>query len=277
MIDIGSYNTLRVLRLVDFGAYLGNLESGQDVLIPKRYCPEGLTEGDDIEVFIYTDSEDRIIATTETPLAIVGECAFLDVIDINDFGAFLDWGLPKDLFVPFSHQPYPFQVGQKAFVYLKYDDVSQRVIATGKVRNQLKNDVSDIEVGNPFKGIIYEQHELGWRMVVDNKYHAMIFDSDFTELPEKGDILNVFVKAIRNDGKLDVTLFPLHEAVQDDLELFIIKYLKESDGVMPYDSKSSAETVQGEFGVSRKVFKKALGALYKKKYVDFADGNTRLL
>jgi uncharacterized protein len=277
MINIGDYNTLPVARLVEFGAYLGDKETVGEVLLPKRYFPKDLRVGDKLEVFVYTDSEDRIIATTEKPLAKIGECAFLEVKDINDYGAFLDWGLSKDLFVPYAHQPYKFQVGQKAFVYLKYDDVSQRVIATGKVRNQLKNDVSDLEIGEAFKGVVYEEHELGWRMVIDHKYHAMIFDSDFTEHPEKGDVLNVFIKDIRNDGKLDVTLFPPHIAVQDDLETFIINYLKENDNFMDLDSKSPAEKVKEAFGVSRKVFKKALGALYKKKMIDFADGGTKLL
>lgn len=276
MIKIGDYNTLPVARFVDFGAYLGNIETVGEVLLPKRYFPKDLKLGDEIEVFVYTDSEDRIIATTEKPLARIGECAFLEVKDVNDFGAFLDWGLSKDLFVPFAHQPYKFNLGQKAFVYLKYDDVSQRVIGTGKVRNQLKNDVSQLEVGEAFKGIVYEEHELGWRMVVDHKYHAMIFNSDFTEQPEKGDVLNVFIKGIRNDGKLDVTLFPPHYAVQDDLETFIINHLKNNDSFMALDSKSSAEMVQETFGVSRKVFKKALGALYKKKLIDFVDGGTKL-
>ena len=277
MITIGDYNTLPVARFVDFGAYLGDIETAGEVLLPKRYFPKDINVGDKLEVFVYTDSEDRIIATTEKPLARVGECAFLEVKDVNDFGAFLDWGLTKDLFVPYAHQPYKFNVGQKAFVYLKYDDVSQRVIATGKVRNQLKNDVSHLEVGDAFRGIVYEEHELGWRMVVDHKYHAMIFNSDFTDYPEKGDELNVFIKGIRNDGKLDVTLFPPHYAVQDDLETFILNYLREKGGSMDLDSKSSAESVKEVFGVSRKVFKKALGALYKNKMIDFADGTTRLL
>ena len=277
MIRIGDYNELQVLRFADFGAYLGDLDSGKEILLPKRYFPEDLQQGDYLDVFVYTDSEDRLICTTERPLAKVNECAFLEVVDVNAYGAFLNWGLMKDLFVPYAHQPYKFHVGRKAFVYLMYDKVSERMIATGKVRKYMKTDASKLEVGQPMKGVVYEKHELGYRMVLDHQYQAMIYNSNFEELPELGDELNVFIKDIRRDGKIDVSLFPVHRAVQGDLEEFILKLLGENDGFLKLDAKSSSEEVKDILGVSRKVFKKALGALYKNKKVDFEDGGTRLL
>ena len=210
-------------------------------------------------------------------MAKVGECAFLEVLDVNAYGAFLNWGLTKDLFVPFAHQPYKFHVGRKAFVYLLYDKVSQRMIATGKVRKYMKIDTSKLEVGQPMKGVIYEKHELGYRMVLEHKYQAMIYNSDFTDPPELEDELNVYIKDLRKDGKVDVSLFPVHRAVQGDLEEYILKLLADNDGFLKLDAKSSSEEVKEVLGVSRKVFKKALGSLYKNKKVDFENGGTRLI
>ena len=278
MINIGQYNDLRISRFVDFGAFLIDGQTGDEVLLPSNSLPRDAKVDDELKVFIYTDSEDRVIATTQKPLAVVGDFVFLTVKDVNSYGAFLDWGLSKDLFVPFAHQPFSFDEGDRVFVYIKFDESSERVIATGKTRAYLNKDTSKLKEGDQYQAIVYDRHDLGYKVLIDDQYEAMLFKSDLKgESLSREDELGVFIKQVRSDGKVDVTLFPQQHFVQDDLEELILAKLEAGNGLITLNAKSTSEEVLAELGVSRKLFKKALGALYKNKKIEFTEEGTRLL
>jgi len=271
MLDIGEYNTLIVERLIVHGAILRDDELGQEVLLPGSLMPAGLKEQDEIEVFIYRDSEDRLVATTETPHVLVNQFAYLEVKDVNDFGAFMEWGLSKDLFVPFKQQPHLYRVGDRELVYVLLDDTTDRLVAVGKNRVFFNKDLSKFEVGQEVEVLVYGRDDMGYRVLVDKEFNGKIFDSDCMVAPERGAIIKAFIKSVRRDGKLDLTTYPEREVRQTSSEAEILERLKIADGKLPFNSKTSAEVVMAEFGMSRKIFKKSIGALYKQKIIDFTE------
>ncbi len=270
MLKIGNYNTLKVVKSVDFGLYLDGGEFGE-ILIPTRYVPENTEPGDDLDVFIYNDSEDRLIATTETPKAQVGEFAVLEVIAKNRFGAFLDWGLPKDLLVPYREQRMNFEIGDKHLVYVYLDEETNRIVASTKTDKFL--DKSDIEYqpGDAVTGLVAYKNSIGYRLLVENAVWGMIYHDEVFQDIKRGSKITVYVKKVREDNKLDLTMQkPGYEAIKDFSDVLLDK-IRDNGGKINITDKSDPETIKKAFNVSKKVFKKAVGKLYKEQRIDISD------
>lgn len=265
--ELGKYNTLEVVKEVDFGIYLdGGLDG--EILLPAKYVPEGTEIGDKLEVFLYLDQEERLIATTETPKAQVGEYACLECAWVNEYGAFLDWGLMKDLFVPFREQRAKMFQGGKYLVYVYVDEESYRIVASAKINKFLKDeDELDYNEGDEVKVLIGERTDLGWKVIIDNKAQGLVYaDEVFGEI-HTGDKTKGYIQYIRPDGKIDVRLQRDGQAGVRDFADELKDYLKSHDGFCPLHDKSEPDDIYDTFGVSKKVFKKAVGALYKKRII----------
>lgn len=266
MINIGKFNTLKVSRLVDFGAYL-DAGNGVEILLPAKYISTPLKPGDEIEVFIYTDSEDRLIATTEHPLVTVGEFAFLNVVDVNKIGAFLDWGLPKNLLVPYSEQKATMREGGRYLIYCYLDHTTHRVAATGKVNKYLGNVPPNLHSGQPVDCLVIGHNEIGYKVIVNNLFHGMIyFNETYSEL-NIGDRLTALVKSIRRDGKIDLVAGDLAGNRTESLSDRLVEYMRKHGGSMTVTDKSPALIISNIFECSKKDFKKAVGHLYKQHLI----------
>ena len=266
MAEIGKFNTLRVIKRLDFGIYLdgGDLD---EILLPARYVPEQCEIGDQLEVFIYLDSEDLLIATTEIPKATVGECAYLKVLDVNRVGAFLDWGLPKDLLVPFSEQIKPMEVGQSYVVYLYLDDASERITGTTRLENFLPDASPYFKVDQQVDLLIAGQTDLGYKAVVNGVVTGLIFQSEVFKPLQQGQELKGYIKQVRADKKLDLYLQRTSRESLDDLSKQIMAFIKQQGGQITLTDKSSPEAIAQQFNVSKSSYKKSLGKLYKKKMI----------
>ena len=275
MYKIGEYNNLRVVRSVDFGFYLGTDEEA--ILLPILYAPEGLSIGDDIDVFVYTDSEDRPIATTQTPTAVVGDIVCLDIVDINRTGAFLNWGISKDLFLPFGKQRRRFEAGEKIVVKVLFDDVSERVIATSKIAAPYEVDSDELSPGQKVDVMVLDTYDTGMRVLVNNKYSGMIFHSEIVEPLTIGQEFVAYLKQIRPDTKLDISIKPHgHHAVPGD-QGDILDLLSKAGGSLPYNAKTESDIIRDVFKLSKKSFKKVVGTLYKEKKIQLEDNGIRLI
>lgn len=276
MVNIGNYNTLQVLRAVDFGVYLDGGEKG-DILLPLRYVPQNYKIGDEIDVFVYYDSEDRIIATTERPYALVGEFAVLKVNSVNSVGVFLDWGLAsKELLVPFREQRAEMFPGKYYTVYLYLDEVSGRIVATAKLNRYLQRKPVDYNFNQEVDILVTQETELGFKVIVDNAHWGMIYHNEIFKPVHRGDRLRGYVTHIRADEKVDVALQPAGYQGVDPLSQEILAVLQERGGFIPLSDKSDAEEIASTFGCSKKNFKKAIGALYKKRIIIILDEGIRL-
>lgn len=265
MVELGKLNTLTVLKKLDFGIYL---DGGDDeILLPRRYVPEGCSVGDKLEVFIYLDSEDMLIATTETPKAEVGECAFLKVLEVNRVGAFLDWGLPKDLLVPFGEQQKPMQVGQYYVVYLYIDPASERITASTKLDKFLSDTSPYYKDQQAVELLICGRTDLGYRAVVDGGTIGLLFKSDVLKPINIGQKMTGYIKHIREDKKIDLCLQLVTRQALDALSEQILEFLKKEGGQSDLTEKSPPEVIVKQFGVSKSSYKKALGKLYKKRLI----------
>jgi len=266
MAELGKLNTLTVLKKLDFGIYLdgGDLD---EILLPRRYVPEGCSVGDQLEVFIYLDSEDMLIATTETPKAMVGECAFLKVIEVNRVGAFLDWGLPKDLLVPFGEQQKPMEVGQSYVVYIYIDPASERIAASSTLDKFLGDTSPYYKEQQPVELLICGRTDLGYKAVVDGGTIGLLFNSDVFKPISIGQNMKGFIKRIREDKKLDLCLQLVSREALDDLSEKILAFIKAEGGKTTMTEKSPADVIAKQFGVSKSSYKKALGKLYKKRLI----------
>lgn len=275
MMQLGKYNTLEVVKAVDFGLYLDGGEKGE-ILLPTRYVPENAQPGDKLEVFIYLDSEDRIIATTETPLAQVGEFALLEVVAINRFGAFLNWGLMKDLMVPYSEQRQSFEVGEKHLVYIYEDEQTNRIVATSKTDKFLDDAPVEYQMGDEVDAFIVYKNTMGYRALVNEHVWGMLYHDEVYRTINRGEKIKAYVKKLREDNKLDLTLQkPGYEAVEDFSDV-LLKYINEKGGKISITDKSDAELIRSTFNVSKKVFKKAVGKLYKNKQIKITDESIEL-
>ena len=271
MVQIGKFNTLEVLKELDFGMYLDGKELGE-ILLPVRYIPEGLQIGESVEVFIYKDSEDRLIATTEIPFAQVGEFAFLSVNSTNRIGAFMDWGLMKDLLVPFREQKTKMMEDRSYTVYVYLDQESQRIVASAKIEKFLDNVLPEYEVNQEVSVMVYQRTDLGFKVIVDNKFSGMIYFNEIFCDVRVGDTLTAYVKYVRDDQKIDISLQPLgYEQRIDPLSESILEALDENDGFLPLSDKSPADKIEQYFACSKKAFKKAIGALYKKRMIEIKE------
>ena len=268
---IGQYNKLTINRFVDFGAYLIDDEDNE-VLLPKRYLTGDEELDDTIEVFVYNDSENRPVATTEHPHATVGQFCLLRVKAVNAVGAFLDWGLvAKDLLVPFREQRVRMQAGRSYIVYVHIDPSSGRIVASAKLDRFLNKTYPDYYHRQKVDVLIVQQLEIGYRIIVDGKHWGMIYNNELYQQVNVGEHHMGFVKQVRDDGKIDVTLAKIEKMRIDDVADEILNYLQENGGTMTLSDKSSPEDILNTFNCSKKDFKKALGLLYKQHKVTLGD------
>jgi predicted RNA-binding protein (virulence factor B family) len=267
MVEIGKYNTLRVVKEVDFGIYLDGGEEYGEILMPSRYVPEDVKPEDDIEVFIYNDSEDRIIATTEKPYATVGDLKFLKVKAVNRTGAFLDWGLPKDLLVPFREQRAKMVEGGTYLVYVYLDTDTDRIVASAKIDRFLDNILPEYEQGDEVDLMIAEKTDLGYKVIINNTHWGMIYENEIFTPVEPGQYVKGYIKKLRDDDKIDVALQKEGYDQVDAISKSILDKLNESGGFLAVSDKSPADMIYHMFGISKKNFKKAIGALYREKLI----------
>ena len=272
MIALGNYNTLRVTRFSDHGAYLDGGPLGE-ILMPKKYVPRSLRPGDEIEVFVYLDQSERLVGTLETPLARVGDFAYLRVAWTNEFGAFLDWGLTKDLFVPFREQKMRLVQDRSYLVYIHVDPETQRLVGTAKVERYLKRATPDrYHRGQEVEIIIQQKTPLGFRCIVDNRCGGHLYDNQiFDTVPHTGDVLTATVVNIRPDGRLDLSLQRIGKGRFRDFAGQLLEELHSAGGTLPFSDHSTPEEIQQRFGVSKKTFKRALGTLYKSGHISIEE------
>lgn len=274
MIKIGEYNKLTINRFVDFGAYLIDNEDNE-VLLPKRYLSGEEELDDNIEVFVYNDSENRPVATTEHPFATVGQFSLMRVKAVNAIGAFLDWGLvAKDLLVPFGEQRVRMQAGRSYIVFIYLDPSSQRIVASAKLDKFLNKSVPNYYHRQKIDVLITQQLEIGYRVIVDGKHWGMIYNNELYQHVNIGEHHMGFIKQVRDDGKIDVTLAKIEKMRIDDVAALILDYLQENGGTMTLNDKSTPDEILRTFNCSKKDFKKALGLLYKQHRVTLGDTTT---
>lgn len=276
MIKLGDWNELVVNRFTDHGAYLEGGEVGE-ILMPNAYVERGVRIGDRVTVFVYLDQEERLVATTETPLARVGQFACLTVSWVNEYGAFLDWGLMKDLFVPFREQRRKMEVGRYYIVYIYIDEASHRIVGTAKVDRYLQPAAAGAyRKGEQVALLVQGRTDLGYKVIVDHKYSGLVYhDQAYAEL-HTGDELTGFVSQVRRDGKVDVSLQSLGVSRFRDFADQLLDELEQAGGTLPYCDASSAEDIAERFGVSKKTFKRAVGTLYKASRIHMTDGGIAL-
>jgi predicted RNA-binding protein (virulence factor B family) len=267
MVKLGQYNLLRVIKKVDFGFYLDGDENG-DILLPRKYAHKNTAIGDSIEVFIYLDSEDRIVATTLKPKALVGECVYLKVVEVNRIGAFMDWGLPKDLLVPFNQQQKPMQKGYSYTVYVYVDDLTERIAASSRLEDFLTDDPGQLKPDQAVDLMIYGKSDLGFKAVINGRYLGQLFQNEVFRALHYGEMLKGFIKKVRTDGKIDLKLQQAAHLARNSLAESILQYLKENNGVSTLTDKSPPDSIYNTFGVSKSTYKKALGLLYKNRQIN---------
>ncbi len=276
MVEIGKYNVLKVVKDLDFGLYLDGGELGE-ILLPRRYVPINCSVDDELEVFIYLDSEDRLIATTEMPDATVGEFAYLNAVEVGKVGAFMDWGLPKDLLVPFREQKVDIEKGRSYVIYVYLDDESKRIAGSSKVEKYLDNLPPEYEEGQEVDLLIYNQSDLGYKAIINNTHSGMLYANEVFKKVRKGDKLKGYIKKVREDEKIDLTLEkPGYEKV-DGIALSILNTLKKNQNFLKITDKSPAEEISAMFGISKKNFKKAIGSLYKQRIISIDPDGIRYI
>lgn len=278
MIKVGRFNELEVVKFVDFGVYLAeHAQAVTKILLPRKYVPEDLELGDKIKVFIYLDSEDRLVATTEKPLAQVGEIKLLKCVDANKIGAFLDWGLEKDLFVPFKHQTYRMFKGEFYVVKVLFDDRSNRIIGSNCFNKILPCKVDDLTENQEVSMIVYGENEIGYKVIIDHKNLGMIFKNQIFQPVKLGDVLKGFVSKIRPDGKIDLVLQKSGFKNKLPEKDRVLEILQQSGGFLPITAKTTPAEIANIFGVSKRTYKQMIGMLYKERKVEIRDDGVKLL
>ncbi|MCC6723778.1 MAG: GntR family transcriptional regulator [Saprospiraceae bacterium] len=268
MIFLGKHNRLRAVRQTDNGVYLTDREGTREVLLPNKFIPEeGLEEGQYLKVFIFKDSEDRITATTAEPLIKLNEFACLQVREVNEVGAFLDWGLEKDLLVPYKEQPGRMVVGGWYMAYLYLDADTERLVASCRYQKFLEKEAFGLKQGQVVDVLIDDESDLGINVIVNQQFRGLIYENELFERVTRGDQKKGFIKTLRPDGKLDITLQRPGYGKVDDTAAKILAKLKENNGFLPFGDKSSPEEVTRVFGMSKKTFKMTLGKLFKEQKV----------
>lgn len=266
---------MTVLKTVDFGVYLDGGDRGE-ILMPKEYVPEGCSPDDEVRAFVYFDSEDRIVATTEKPAVMVGEFAFLKAVAVNRVGAFMDWGLRKDLLVPFREQRDPMVEGKSYLVYVYLDKASDRIVASTKVDKYLDQTFPDYEPNQEVDLLVARKTDLGFAVVINNAHWGLIYDNQIFQPVKIGQRLKGYIQMVREDEKIDVALQPAGFGKVEGLTAQILEKLKDYGGVLDISDKSEPEEIYRVFGCSKKTYKKALGTLYKQGMIDIDDLEVRL-
>lgn len=276
MVEIGKINTLEIVRETDNGLYLDGQELGE-ILMPQKFITEEVRSAGWADVFVYSDSEDRLVATTEEPKAMVGDFAYLKVAAISRFGAFLDWGLPKDLLVPFREQKADMVEGRSYMVYVFVDMLTKRVAASAKLDKYLDNTPPDYEPGEEVQLLITEETELGYKAIVNNEHWGILYKNQVYQTLQPGQKVTGFINKIREDEKIDLLLEkPGYEKV-DAISQKILDELKANNGFLAVSDKTSPDMINSLFNISKKNFKKAIGSLYKKRLINFDSDGIRLV
>lgn len=274
-IELGKYNNLEIIKEVDFGVYLDGGEAGE-ILMPTKYVPENHKLGDVVKAFVYLDNSERLIATTEKAAAQVGDFAYLEVAWTNKYGAFLSWGVLKDLFVPFREQKIKMEKGKKYLVYIYIDKETYRIVASAKIDKFISDEKPEYQSGDEVDIMIWQKTDLGIKAIVDNKYQGLIYQNETFRSLKTGDRTKAYIKQVRNDGKIDLMLQKPGFEFAEDFSKNILDYLKANNGFSEFNDKSSAEDIYSTFGVSKKVFKKAIGHLYKNHLITISEKGLKL-
>lgn len=275
MIKTGEYNVLKVLREVEFGLYLDDGEEG--ILLPKRFVPPGTKVGDEINAFVYHDSDDRLIATTQKPLGILGDIVKLRTVSVTAQGAFLDYGLMKDLFVPKSQQLTGMIPNGEYLVKIYRDEQTNRIAATERIEQTLSNDVLTVKEMDEVDLIVFRRTDIGYVMIINNRHTGVLHFNEIYRNIGIGDKFKGFIKKIYSDNKIDVSAGKAgYKRVEDETEK-IVRLLQENDGYLPYYDKSDPEEIYNFFGMSKKTFKMTVGNLYKQKKISLEKTGIRLI
>jgi len=277
MVQLGQYNTLPILRFVDFGLYLDGGD-GLEILMPKRYMPEGAKEGDEIKVFVYQDSEARLIATNEHPYATVGQFANLRINSVNATGAFADWGTSKELLIPHREQAVKMEEGHRYIIYIYIDQVSGRIAGTSKLDKHLGNVPPTYEDGEEVEALIWRRTPMGYKAIINHQHVGMLYENQIFREVRIGERLRAWVKGVREDEKIDLSLQPIgYRQMIDPAEAAILKALHQHNGFMPLTDHSTPELIAFELQMSKKTFKKAIGSLYKQERIMIRPDGIELL
>lgn len=274
--ELGKYNKLTAARYTSVGLFLED-ENEESVLLPMKWVPKDVTEGDELEVFVYLDSEERPIATTMKPAAQVGEFAYLQVKQTTRLGAFLDWGLQKDLFVPFIEQEGRMQANHWYTVYVYIDPLTDRITASARIDNRVETENIDLKPNQEVDLLVASQSPLGYNVIIDQKYLGLVYENEVFKNLKLGDRPKGYIKQIREDNKIDVSLQKQGYANVEPNAQLILDKLKATEGFLPLNDKSSPEEISSELEMSKKTFKKAIGGLYKQKLISIENDGIRLV
>lgn len=266
MIELGNFNTLTIKRSSPFGLFLGDADV-DDLLLPNKYVPEGAKIGDTIRVFCYLDHEERPVATTLNPTVTRNRFAALQVSEVNQFGAFMDWGLEKHLLVPFREQPVRMEKGGRYVVYCYLDPKSFRLVGSARLDRFFEPDTAQLEPGQEMELLFYRQTDLGWEVVADQRFKGLVFHDQIHRSIGVGDVLTGYLKSRRPDGKLDLVLEPMGHVRLEPAAERIYKALEQAGGMLPLHDKSSPEAISALLGMSKKLFKNGVGILYKQRRI----------
>ncbi len=275
-IELGKFNNLEIVKEVDFGLYLDGGDEGE-ILLPSRYVPYQYEIGQRLDVFIYLDNEERLVATTLKPYVQVGEFAYLQVSWVNQYGAFLDWGLMKDLFCPFREQRRKMEVGYKYIIHAHVDESSFRIMASAKVEKYLSNDMPPYQPDDEVDILIWQHTNMGYKVIIDNKYQGFVYENQVFRALDIVGKLKGFIMQVREDGKVDVALQRSGRQQTIDFADTLLSYMERNGGRCYLHDKSPAEEIYERFKVSKKVFKKAVGDLYKRRLIEITDHGLLLL
>lgn len=286
-LELGRKNVLKAAWKVDFGMYLEGGGYEEKILLPERYVPEDLKVGDEIEVFLYLDNEERLIATTLEPKAMVGDFAFLEVAWVNEYGAFLNWGLMKDLFCPFREQKRRMEQGRSYIVHVHIDEDSYRIMASAKVEKFLIRTTPDKDgnpgapvpyrIGDEVDLLVWQKTDLGFKVIIDNTYAGLLYDTQIFRSLHTGDRVKGYISNIRKDGKIDVKLQKSGHEHATDFSNTLLRYLQTQGGRCRLGDKSDAEEIKEQFSVSKRTYKQAIGDLYKKRLIVITDEGIELV
>ncbi len=276
MIKIGEYQSLEIARAMPQGFYLKD-EEDNEVLMPQKYTTDEMEIGQKVDVFVYCDSSDYIVATTETPLITVNGFANLEVTEVNDYGAFCHWGVAsKELFIPYINQAYELEQGESVVVHMYLDKETDRLVGSTKL-NHFLEEVSDgsFKINQAVEAIFWTKSNLGFNVIVNQRFLGLVYKNDVPRIPKPGETVEAWIKNIREDGKIDVTLFPVGHLQIEPNAKKILKLLDENNGFLPYNDKSKPEEIKQVFGLSKKMFKKALGSLYRQRIITIESNGIR--
>ncbi|CAN5344960.1 S1-like domain-containing RNA-binding protein [soil metagenome] len=275
MIKVGEYNELEVLKELDFGIYLR--DGDVEILMPTKWVPQGTKIGDTLNVFIFRDSDDRLIATTVKPMATADTFAFLEAKQVNEVGAFLDWGMDKDLFVPFREQAQKMEAGRSYVVFVYVDEETDRLVASSKLSRFIIREDVDVQEGDIVDLLIYSETDLGYNAIVNDLYAGLIYKNEIYEAIRVGDKMQGFIKRIREDEKIDLSLQKSGYELVDDVKWRILKLMKDENGLLALNDNSTPEEIKAKLQISKKAFKKAIGALYRERLVKLTDKGVELI